>query len=566
MIMERISINPFLFLSAVSIVFLIFGHTVVQAETQPFDFTLFQEIRTEPGPFGLLVEDFNKDGASDLFVGHNGSPLSSILFGNGEGFFPTTNQTFYTMGGIDFSAGDFNEDGNIDVLSAGEYNRIMISFGGGSGTFVYSLPLIPPSPQTIVGVTNGDFNSDGHLDVVAVGISDRKVFIFFGDGNGNFSEPITLIAGLSTGDVYFGMSEVKTGDFNEDGNEDIVAFNLGEYSAFVFFGDGSGGFSQPVVFEGVVGGREIAIVDVNKDGHSDIISAGGVTGEIQTLLGDGSGNFSRVFSFVGGVRTKNLAIADFDGDGNFDIVATNQITGNIDIAKGDGSGSFTFVKSIFLGGTPRFAIAGDFNKDGFPDFAVSNPGQGFDKTYIFLNRKNQAPVFDPIGNKTVNEGETLTFALHAVDPDGDAVILSAVNLPAGATFDPESGVFLWIPNNTQSGIYTVRFIATDNGSPVQSTDLYVTIVVGDIPTPVEQADNLVESVINGNFPTNVENSYLANLRKVTIFIQDGKIVAAINQLNAFVNKVKTDMNFGVITQTEGDGLIVLAYELIDDLQ
>lgn len=655
--MQSIHISKFSYVVFVSC--LLFGVTYAQAETQPFDFTLSQEIQTDSGPFGLLTDDFNKDGNPDLVVGHNRSYDSSILLGSNAGLFPVINQSFFTFGGVDFSAGDFNGDSNMDVVSVGEFNRLVVSFGSMNGVFVDSRIIIVPV-ISLTGVATGDFNQDGHLDIVAVGSTDRKVFVFFGDGVGNFSEPIFLTAGLTTGDVFIGIFEVKTGDFNEDGNVDITAYNGGENKAFVFFGNGNGEFSTPISFEGVANGRDLTVLDINKDGHLDIVSTGGVGTDIQVFLGDGVGNFSRRSSSIGGILAKNIAIADFDGDGNLDVIAPNQITGNVDIATGDGSGFFTFVRSIFLGGTPRYAVAGDFNKDGFPDFAVTNPSSSVDKTYIFLNRQNQAPILDPIGNKTINEGETLTFALSATDadgdaltysasnlptgadfspvtgiftwtpaynqagnyadvefsvmdngtpmqldteliaitvgdinrspvfipigsqevlenqplsfsvsatdPDGDAVTLSVTNLPAGATFNSDTAIFSWTPDNTQSGVYVVKFTAMDNGSPIASSTIEVPITVGDVPTPVEQADNIIDIVVGGSFPSNVENSYLANLRKVAIFIEDGKVGAAINQLNAFINKVETDMNSGVITQTEGDELIALANVLLADLQ
>ena len=62
------------------------------------------------------------------------------------------------------------------------------------------------------------------------------------------------------------------------------------------------------------------------------------------------------------------------------------------------------------------------------------------------------------------------------------------------------------------------------------------------------------------------NALLANLKKVGIFIQDGKIDAAINQLNAFISKVTTDYTRGIISQAVRDDLIGLASALLADLQ
>ncbi len=45
----------------------------------------------------------------------------------------------------------------------------------------------------------------------------------------------------------------------------------------------------------------------------------------------------------------------------------------------------------------------------------------------------QAPVLDPIGSQSVDEGANLNFGVSASDPDLDSLILSAVNLPSNAT-------------------------------------------------------------------------------------------------------------------------------------
>jgi hypothetical protein len=91
-------------------------------------------------------------------------------------------------------------------------------------------------------------------------------------------------------------------------------------------------------------------------------------------------------------------------------------------------------------------------------------------------------------------------------------------------------------------------------------------VIPNSPTPTEQAENLVENVIEYDFPTSVENAYLANLKKIEKFIEEGKIQAAINQLQAFIDKVEADYTNGVITQSEYDNLISFAQTLLADLQ
>ena len=92
---------------------------------------------------------------------------------------------------------------------------------------------------------------------------------------------------------------------------------------------------------------------------------------------------------------------------------------------------------------------------------------------------NQAPVLNPIGDKTVDENTLLQLTISATDPDGDTLAYSASNLPAGATFTVATRTFSWIPTYDQSGTYSnVHFEVTDE-SLTDSED--ITITVNDVP-------------------------------------------------------------------------------------
>ena len=89
---------------------------------------------------------------------------------------------------------------------------------------------------------------------------------------------------------------------------------------------------------------------------------------------------------------------------------------------------------------------------------------------------NHGPVLGPVGNKSVNEGEALEFTVTATDNDDDPLTISASNLPSGATFDEETGIFSWTPRFDQAGTYEgVRFEVTD-GSSTDYEEITVTVV------------------------------------------------------------------------------------------
>jgi hypothetical protein len=74
---------------------------------------------------------------------------------------------------------------------------------------------------------------------------------------------------------------------------------------------------------------------------------------------------------------------------------------------------------------------------------------------------NNAPVLNPIGSRTVDVGNSLSFMVSATDVDGDILTYSAAGLPGGASFDPVSGEFTWIPSEGQEGTYVVTSEVTD---------------------------------------------------------------------------------------------------------
>src|SRR5574341_321829 len=78
--------------------------------------------------------------------------------------------------------------------------------------------------------------------------------------------------------------------------------------------------------------------------------------------------------------------------------------------------------------------------------------------------QTRAPVLDSIGPKTVAEGSNLTFRVHSSDPDGDSLILTALNLPANANFIDSgngAGSFGFTPDFSQAGLHSVTFKTTD---------------------------------------------------------------------------------------------------------
>jgi hypothetical protein len=86
---------------------------------------------------------------------------------------------------------------------------------------------------------------------------------------------------------------------------------------------------------------------------------------------------------------------------------------------------------------------------------------------------------NPIGAKSVNEGQLLTFTATATDPDGGTLTFSATGLPSGATLS-QAGVFSWTPSFSQSGNYPVTVTVSDGALSASEN---ITITVGNVNRP-----------------------------------------------------------------------------------
>jgi hypothetical protein len=122
------------------------------------------------------------------------------------------------------------------------------------------------------------------------------------------------------------------------------------------------------------------------------------------------------------------------------------------------------------------AQAGDFS------VVVSNPAGAV--TSVVARLVITAPVLDPVGNRSVAEGNLLSFTVTASDPDlpAQTLIFSLdTGAPDGATINPNSGVFSWTPGEAQGpGVYSITVRVSDNGSPPQSDAETITVSVNEV--------------------------------------------------------------------------------------
>jgi len=120
----------------------------------------------------------------------------------------------------------------------------------------------------------------------------------------------------------------------------------------------------------------------------------------------------------------------------------------------------------------------------------------------FIPPGNQAPILDPIGPKSVDEGQNLNFDLSATDIESIPALTTSL-LPSGATFVDHgdgTGTFDWTPSFLQSGVYDVTFYATDDSSATDSEVVVITVNdINQAPVLASIGSKSVEEGQNLNF-------------------------------------------------------------------
>ncbi|MET9414584.1 VCBS repeat-containing protein [Streptomyces klenkii] len=189
------------------------------------------------------VGDINKNGVSDLLVRRKSDGHALVYWGKGDGGY--TNPTDLGAGWDQYDAitgvGDINSNGVPDLMVRRKSDgHALIYWGKGDGGYTNPTDLGAGWDQydTITGV--GDINSNGVPDLMVRRKSDGHALIYWGKGDGGYTNPTDLGAGWDQYDTITGV-----GDINSNGVPDLMVRRKSDGHALVYWGKGDGGYTNP---------------------------------------------------------------------------------------------------------------------------------------------------------------------------------------------------------------------------------------------------------------------------------------------------------------------------------
>jgi hypothetical protein len=345
------------------------------------DMTKASGIEARGYGMGVATGDFNNDGWVDLYLTKFDAP-NQLFRNNGDGTFTDVSKasgTDHHSWSVSASFVDIDRDGWLD-LYVGNYLRYRLegnttcsSLTGApdyctpdsypalpdrlyrnrrNGTFadVTTSARVAGEYGPALGVSTADFNGDGWMDIyVANDGKENQLWLNRRDGTFENGALLAGVALPSSGKAEGSMG-VDAGDFDNDGDEDLVMTELTAEGSNLYVNDGTGVFTDASVPSAIgpssmpFTGFGTAWLDFDHDGLLDFVAVNGTVQIVEALrqAGDpfpmhqkklllrnvGGGRLEDVTARAGAAFAlsevgRGVAVGDVDNDGDVDLLIGN---------------------------------------------------------------------------------------------------------------------------------------------------------------------------------------------------------------------------------------------------
>jgi outer membrane protein assembly factor BamB len=309
----------------------------------------------------LALGDFNRDGETDVVVTHFSDHVS-ILTGNGDGTFVFA-ASYGIVGPNSYfvATGDFDNDADDDLAVTHASGGVSVLLNNGDGTFAAAVEY-PGGIGGAVGVVAGDLDGDTDVDL-AVSDGNSNVSVLRNNGDATFA----FSANYPVGDFPAGLS---AGDLDGDADPDLAVPNGSSNTVSVLRNNGDGTFAAAADYG--VGTRpwKVAIGDLDSDADADLAVTNTDSNNVSILLNNGNGTFAAAAEYGVGGGPVGIAVGEFTGGTASDLAVGNLSSNNVSVLFNEGDGTFSGLTNTDVDVTFGIAVH-DFNHDAKPDVVAN---------------------------------------------------------------------------------------------------------------------------------------------------------------------------------------------------
>ncbi len=277
-------------------------------------------VANERWGYGVVSADYDNDGWPDLYVTNYGK--NRLYHNNHDGTFTdVAEKAGVELGTWSAGAtfGDYDGDGRLDLFVA--------------GYLVFDRNNLPIGGTKAVGYANCSYRGTSVM-CGPRGLPGEHDHLFHNNGDGTFTD-VSVKLGVNDPDGFFGLGALFV-DVNNDGKMDLVVANDTSPN-YLYINKGNGTFSDESYTSGFAlngDGREvanmgIAVGDYENNGNLDIVNTTFCDDYDVVFHNDGDGTFTDV-SYKVGVETPTIPFVgfgdgflDYDNDGWKDLLIAN---------------------------------------------------------------------------------------------------------------------------------------------------------------------------------------------------------------------------------------------------